>query len=311
VGTTSRGKGLIHETGRRSVGVLGSIGGKRGGRAFRSAELVLVIGTGFRHASLIPSGVKIVQVDRDATRIGRTFDVDAGILGDAGCALEKLARTVATKEEDATWWRSIDADRSEFMERLDAEGMDDSTPVNPGRVIQTIQRHVAADAIITVDVGDHTYWFYRDFLCAGQRTFLSANIASMGFGLPAALAAQLAYPDRQVVCLTGDGGFGMLMADFTTAVREKLPITVIVMNDGKLKNIKKEQARDGYPEFGIDFPNPDFASFAATCGGAGFRVEGPGMLDDAISAALASGRPAIVDVLVDPERTAASAKTVD
>ena len=311
VGTTSRGKGLIHETARRSVGVLGSIGGKRGGQAFRSAELVLVVGTGFRHASLIPPNVKIVQVDRDSTRIGRTFDVDAGILGDAGCALEKLARTVATKEEDASWWESIDSGRSEFITGLAAHAADDSAPVNPGRVIQTIQRHVAADAIITVDVGDHTYWFYRDFLCAGQRTYLSANIASMGFGLPAALAAQLAYPGRQVVCLTGDGGFGMLMADFTTAVREKLPITVVVMNDGKLKNIKKEQARDGYPEFGIDFPNPDFASFAETCGGAGFRVEEPGALDDAIASAFASDRPAIVDVLVDPERMAASAKTLD
>jgi pyruvate oxidase len=311
VATTSRGKGTVPETGRRSVGVLGSIGGKRAGRAFRSAELVLVVGTGFRHANLIPQGVKIVQVDRDSTRIGRTFDVDAGVLGDAGCALERLARSVADKGEDAAWWDSIDSERSEFEARLRAEANDDSTPVNPGRVVQSIQRHVATDAVITVDVGDHTYWFYRDFVCDGQRTFLSANIASMGFGFPAALAAQLAYPDRQVVCLTGDGGFGMLMADFTTAVREELPVTVIVMNDGRLKNIVKEQARDGYPEFGVEFPNPDFASFAETSGGLGFRVEDPGRLDDAVSTAFASDRPAIVDVVVDRERMAASAKTVD
>ena len=141
--------------------------------------------------------------------------------------------------------------------------------------------------------------------------FLSANIASMGFGLPAALAGQLAHPDRQVVCLTGDGGFGMLMADFTTAVREKLPINVVVMNDGRLKNIKKEQARDGYPEFGVAFPNPNFATFAETCGGIGFRVEEPDELESAIAAAFASSLPAIVEVMVDPERMAASAKTID
>ncbi len=312
IATTSRAKGAVRETERRSVGVLGSIGGKRGGRAFQGAELVLVIGTGFRHASLIPAGTKIVQVDRDSTRIGRTFDVDAGILGDAGAALSGLAAGVSPRStEDTEWWGKIDADRVAFLDELTAAGEDRSAPINPGFVIQALQRNVASDAVITVDVGDHTYWFYRDFICEGQRPFLSANIASMGFGLPAALSAQLDYPDRQVVCLTGDGGFGMLMADFTTAVREELPINVIVMNDGRLKNIKKEQARDGFPEFGISFPNPDFASFAETCGGLGYRVESPGDLDVAMSEAFASGRPAIIDVVVDPELMAASAKTVD
>ncbi len=312
IATTSRAKGVVRETERRSVGVLGSIGGKRAGRAFQGADLVLVIGTGFRHARLIAPGTKIVQVDRDATRIGRTFDVDAGIHGDAGAALSGLVAGVAPRStEDAEWWGKIEADRSAFIEGIAAAGKDRSTPINPGFVIQALQRNVASDAVITVDVGDHSYWFYRDFICDGQRTYLSANIASMGFGLPAALSAQLDFPDRQVVCLTGDGGFGMLMADFTTAVREKLPINVIVMNDGKLKNIKKEQAGEGYPEFGISFPNPDFAGFAESCGGLGFRVESPGELDAAMSEAFGSDRPAIIDVVVDPELMAASARTVD
>jgi pyruvate oxidase len=312
IATTSRAKGVVRETERRSVGVLGSIGGKRAGRAFQGADLVLVIGTGFRHARLIAPGTKIVQVDRDATRIGRTFDVDAGIHGDAGAALSGLVAGVAPRStEDAEWWGKIEADRSAFIEGIAAAGKDRSTPINPGFVIQALQRNVASDAVVTVDVGDHSYWFYRDFICDGQRTYLSANIASMGFGLPAALSAQLDFPDRQVVCLTGDGGFGMLMADFTTAVREELPINVVVMNDGKLKNIKKEQAGEGYPEFGISFPNPDFAGFAESCGGLGFRVESPGELDTAMSGAFGSDRPAIIDVVVDPELMAASARTVD
>jgi pyruvate oxidase len=311
IATTSRAKGAVPETERRSVGVLGSIGGKRAGRAFQGAELVLVIGTGFRHARLIPPGTKIIQVDRDSTRIGRTFDVDAGIHGDAGAALAGLVAGVAPKAtEDAEWWGKIDADRSAFIEDVTAAGEDRSAPINPGFVMQALQRNVASDAVITVDVGDHSYWFYRDFICSGQSTYLSANIASMGFGLPAALSAQLDYPDRQVVCLTGDGGFAMLMADFTTAVREKLPINIVVMNDGRLKNIKKEQAGEGYPEFGISFPNPDFAAFARSCGGLGYRVESPGDLDAAMSEAFASDRPTIIDVVVDPERVAASARTV-
>jgi pyruvate oxidase len=136
-------------------------------------------------------------------------------------------------------------------------------------------------------------------------------MASMGFALPAALSAKLDYPHKQVVCITGDGGFGMLMADFTTAVRENLAIKVIIFNDGKLKNIKKEQSRDGYPEFGVDFPNPDFADFARTCGGEGFKVEDPHELDETLKRAFESDKPAIIDVIVNPEEMAPAIKKVD
>ena len=135
-------------------------------------------------------------------------------------------------------------------------------------------------------------------------------MASMGFGLPAALSAKLDYPNTQVICITGDGGFGMLLADFTTAVREKLDITIIVFNDGKLKNIKKEQLRSNYPEFGVSFPNPDFAAFAETIGGKGFRILDPKKLDTALQEALQLKQPCIVDILVDPDKMAAGTKTV-
>lgn len=311
VATTSRAKGVIRETERRALGVLGSIGTIRAGRSLQGADLIIVAGTGFRHANLIPAGTRMIQIDRDASRIGRTFDVDVGIHGDAGRALTALAAAVDEKDEDAEWWSRIDELRTRYFEELDADAVDTAIPISPGYVIQSLRRHVAKDAIICADVGDHTYWFYKRFVCEGQETYLSANIASMGFGLPAALAGQLARPERQVVCVTGDGGFGMLMADFTTAVREKLPVNVIVFNDERLKNIKKEMARDGYPEFGIEFPNPDFAEFARTAGGLGFRVEDPGDLDAALEEAFASGRPALIDVVVDREKMAASAKRID
>jgi thiamine pyrophosphate-dependent acetolactate synthase large subunit-like protein/rubredoxin len=311
IATTSRAKGIINETSERSLGVLGSIGSKHAALAAQAADLVLVVGTGFRHANLIPSAVKLIQVDTDPTRIGRTFDVDVGILGDASAVLARLIEKVEGKDADAEFWSSIARLKAAHLQEVEADVSDLSRPVNPGYVIQCLRRQIARDAIICVDVGDHTYWFYKKFLCEGQRTYLSANIASMGFGLPAALSAKLDYPDRQVVCLTGDGGFGMLAADFTTAVRENLGITVIVFNDGKLKNIKKEQERDGYPEFGVDFPNPDFAQFAASCGGEGYRVENPSELDGVLRKALTSGRPTIVDVLVDPRRMAVSGKKLD
>ena len=133
----------------------------------------------------------------------------------------------------------------------------------------------------------------------------------MGFALPASLSAKLDYSDRHVICLTGDGGFAMLASDFTTAVREKLAIKVVVFNDGKLKNIMKEQARDGYPEFGVNFPNPNFAEFALTCGGEGFRVENPTELDAVLKKAFNSNKPSLVEVIVDPEKVAPSGKKID
>jgi pyruvate oxidase len=197
------------------------------------------------------------------------------------------------------------------MEELERESKDFSVPINPGFVIQALRRHLDTDAIITVDVGDHTYWFYKKFLCEGHKPYLNANMASMGFALPAALAAKLDFPDRQVICVAGDGGFGMLMADFTTAVREQLNIVAIVFNDKVLKNIKKELVRDGYPIFGVEFPNPNFAQFAESCGGFGVRVESPDKLDEALQKALKSNKPAIVEIITDPDKTAASTKKID
>ncbi len=171
-------------------------------------------------------------------------------------------------------------------------------------MIQAIKRHAEKNAIICVDVGDHTYWFYKKYTCDGEKTLMSANMASMAFALPASLAAQIDFPNRQVICVTGDGGFGMLMADFTTAVYNRLPIKVVLFNDSKLKNIKKEQMMYGYKEFGTDFVNPNFADFAKSCGGEGYRVEKPEELDKALEKAFKSDNPAIVDVVVDPDKMA-------
>lgn len=312
IATTSRAKGMISEAHKYCLGVLGSLGSKHAARGIQSADLIIVAGTGFRHANLIPAGMKIIQIDINPTRIGRTFDIDVGIVGDAGRVLAKLFSMIEKKEdEDPQFWKLINNMKEKHLKEIELDASDLSRPVNPGFVIQSLKRNVDEDAIICVDVGDHTYWFYKKFICEGQRTFLSANIASMGFGLPAALSAKLDYPDRQVVCLTGDGGFAMLASDFTTAVRENLAIKVIVFNDGQLKNIKKEQARDGYPMFGVNFPNPNFAKFAETCGGQGFRVENPTELDAMLLKSFESSKPSIVEIMIDPEKLSASGKKLD
>ena len=201
--------------------------------------------------------------------------------------------------------------KQEYMAELESEAKDLSIPINPGYVIQSLRRNLDKDAIICVDVGDHTYWFYKKFICEGHKTFLNANMASMAFALPAAIAAKINFPDKQVICFASDGGFGMLMADFTTAVREQLNIVVIIFHDCVLKNIKKESIRDGYPIYGVEFPNPNFAEYAQSCGGFGLRVETPNKLDDALQQALNSGKPSIIEIMTDPNKMAASTKRVE
>ncbi len=309
--TTSRAKGVVHETHKYALGVLGSIGTRHAAQAIRDSELIIIIGSGFRQANLVPAGIKILQIDNDPTRVGKTFDIDVGLVGDAKEVLKALIPLVKEKHEDEEFLSNAMKIREQHLKEIEEESKDISSPINPGYVIQALKRNVSDDAIITVDVGDHTYWFYKKFICEGQRPYLCANMASMGFGLPAALSAKLEYPDTQVICVSGDGGFAMLMADFTTAVREKLDITAIVFNDQKLKNIKKEQLREGFPEYGVSFPNPNFAEFAESCGGHGIRVEKAEDLDTALIEAFDSRKPSIVEIIVDPDKMAAATKRVD
>ena len=311
IATTSRAKGVVHETYKYAVGVLGSIGTKYSAKAIRDCDLILIIGSGFRQANLVSSGVKFIQIDNDPTRIGKTFDVDIGLVGDGKLVLQKLVPLINEQEENGDFLSGVFKMKQEYFAELEEEAKDLSVPINPGYVIQSLRRNLDKNAIICVDVGDHTYWTYKKFICEGHKMYLNANMASMGFALPASIAAKINYPEKQVICLASDGGFAMLMADFTTAVRENLNIMVVLFHDCVLKNIKKELIRDGYPIFGVEFPNPNFAEFAKSCGGFGIRIESPSKLDGALQQALKSGKPAIVEVMIDADKMAASTKKVE
>jgi pyruvate oxidase len=310
IATTSRAKGVIPETHRLAVGVLGSIGSRFAAKAVKKADLVIVIGSGFRQRNLLPD-IPVVQVDIDGVKLGRSFPIEGGLIGDAGEAVRMLLEGVEEKIPDDQYMAEIEDLKEAYLKELKKDAWDRSVPIYPGYVIQAIKRNAERDAIITIDSGDHTYWFFKKYVCDGERTLMSANMASMGFALPGALAAQIAFPGRQVICVNGDGGFGQLMADFTTAVREELPVNVVIFNDSKIKNIAKEQALYGYPVFGISFPNPDFAAYARSCGGEGYRCETPEELDEALKKGFASGRPCIFDVVVDPEKMAPLVKAAE
>ena len=298
IATTSRAKGVIPETHPLAVGVLGSLGTLCAAQAVTKSDLIIIAGSSFREKNLLHD-IPVIQVDINGVHLGKSFPVKVGMEGDAKLALGELEKKVSRKIPNEEYFEHIEKLKEEQLADIKKDAMDTSMPVSPGYVIQAIKKHAKKDALITVDSGDHTYWFYKRYLCDGEQTLFSSNMGSMAFAFPASMAGQLIYPDRQVICITGDGGFAMLMADFTTAVFNKLPVKVIIFNDGVLKNIIKEQEMYGYKAFGVEFINPDFADFAISCGGDGFRVERPEELDSAIEQAFSSTRPSIVDVVID------------
>jgi len=157
-------------------------------------------------------------------------------------------------------------------------------------------------AIITVDVGDNSFWFGRNFVMKQQTLLMSGYLATMGFGLPGAIAAKLAVPQKQVVCITGDGGFAQVMGDFLTAVEHNLDIIIVILNNRELAMISVEQKVEGYPKFATELKNPNFADYATSCGGVGFHVTVPNELKAALEEALAAKKPAVVDIETDPKR---------
>lgn len=299
IATTARAKGIVPETDELVLGVLGSIGNRFAPKIVAKSDLIIILGSGFRQRNLVPD-IEVIQVDVDAARVGKTFAVKVGIVGDAMKVIHMLKDVLPQRRINPDHAADIHSAHEQYKALLEEDAKNVQQPINPGAVIQAMSRQLAKDALICSDVGDHTYWFYKRFVCDGQQTLLCANMAGMAFGIPAAIASQFEQPERQIIAYTGDGGFGMAGMEFTTAVHNKLPITVIVMNDGKLKNIKKEQEEYGYPEYRVAFTNPDFAQIAESAGGMGIRVSEPEKLDGALRKALDSPLPSLVEVMVDP-----------
>lgn len=170
--------------------------------------------------------------------------------------------------------------------------------VHPAAVVRAIQNTVDDEAVICLDTGDHTVWFGRVFRPTRQRVLVSGKWRSMGFGLPAALAAKIERPQARVLALVGDGGLAMGLADFLTAVKYNLNITVVVMNNGSLAMEKNKMLAGGLAPEGTSLMNPDFAGFATSCGGRGFKVEHSDRLANTLREAFNSERPCIVDIKV-------------
>ena len=286
------------------VGLTGLLGTPAGYHAVEECDALLMVGTDFPYSVFYPSGRPIVQIDIKGEHLGKRCSVTKGLLGHAKPSLAALAGLIE-QETDSKHLASIQKRYDKWHGHNRKKYAIDSAhrPLHPQVVAQAVSDHAADDAIFAIDVGECTVWAARHLeLRRGQRMIGSFNHGSLGAAFPSALGAQALDPSRQVIALCGDGGFGMSLQDFVTAVRYGWPLTVIVFNNSTLGFVKMEMEATGYPEFGdaTDLVNPDFAKWAEACGGVGFSVSDPEELTSALNQAFSLSKPCIIDVFVDP-----------
>jgi len=298
--TTYRAKGFLPEDHEWVIGVLGHSGSPQARKLATDADLLITLGVGFSKFTNVPTDKPLVQVDTNPVKLGKGSDT-IPLWGNCALTIPKLTAMVRVRNPEHPL-KEIAGMKREWLDQLDREADADAVPLRPPFIMKVLSEVIPDDAVITVDVGENQWWFGRNFRMKRQRFAMSGYLATMGFGFPAAIAAKLAYPEKQVICITGDGGFSQAMCDFVTAVRYDLPMVVIVMNNHQLGMIQVEQLMEHYPNYGTELLNPDFAAYAEACGGVGIRVGKPDDLRGAVERAMDLPVPVILDVDTDPRR---------
>ena len=299
--TTFRAKGLVPDTHPLGGGVLGRSGTPVASWLMNESDLLLVVGASFSNHTGIAPYKPVVQVDDTPTAIGRFDAVTASVLGDA--ALSVAALHEAVRDADPEDQRPDVAERWGIWraEKARRAADDRGAGVSAAAVFAALSEHLPADAVVTVDVGNHAYSLGRYLESQGQPVLMSGYLGSIGFGYPAAIGAWAADPDRPVVAVTGDGGFGQYATELTTAVKYGIPVKHLLLNNNSLGKISKEQLASDYPVWHTSLHNPDWAAYAELCGATGLRVTERGQLDDAMSALFAAPGPALLCVEQDAE----------
>ncbi|GAA0381519.1 thiamine pyrophosphate-binding protein [Microbispora corallina] len=301
---TLPGKAVIPDDSPFAVGGIGLLGTRPGEDLVEDCDTLLMVGTNFPYTKHLPEPgkVAVVQIEADPVRAGLRLPTQVPMVGDAKEGLAALLPLLRRRDDRSHLEKYQDAMRK-WREDMAALVSPKRSPIAPQYLIGCVDRAASDDAILTCDSGTIATWAARHWTIRGRREFyLSGNLATMAPGLPYAIAMQLAHPGRQVISFIGDGGFAMLMAEFHTAARLGLPITVVVNNNDSLGQILWEQMVLGYPEHGVRFglPATDFSAWARSCGAYGRKVTDPADVDEAVRQALAHDGPALVDVDVDP-----------
>lgn len=297
------GKAVVPDDHPLTTGGLGLLGTTPSQNAMENCDALLMIGTSFPYVEFLPDHdqAKGIQIDDKPDRIGLRFPVDVGLVGDAKPTVAALLDFVQHKE-DRSFLETAQSEMKDWWELMETRAMRDEVPIKPQRVAWELSKLAKEDAIISGDSGTNTTWIARQFKIKKDQKFsCSGTLATMAPGLPYSIAAQIAFPERQSIAFVGDGGFTMLMGEFATAVKYNLAIIVVIIKNNVLGQIKWEQIVFlGNPEYGVELQPIDFAKYAEACGGLGFTVHEPDDIAPTLEKAMASGKPCVVEVYVDP-----------
>jgi len=281
------------------VGGIGQGGNPLAKELFKKADVVLIVGSTWWPDNYVPTTAKIIQIDNTVENIGGGIPVKIGVIGDAKNIVRLLSEGLKQTQND-DWVKQCLQVKEKWNEKNDKERATSGGPLHPARIVKAINDTVASDAIISVDTGDVTVWVNRNFKPVHQTFLFSGTWRTMGFGLPAAMAAKLVHPTKQVIAVVGDGGLEMSFADLLTAVRYEIDITVVVFNNHSLQMEKDKMVVGGYEPEGVSLTNPDFVQIAKGCGLKGFEVKTEEELEKVIAEALTFTGPVLVSVETAP-----------
>ncbi len=306
--TTFKGKGLISDTHPLGCGVLGRSGTPIASYFMNEADLLIVLGASFSNHTGISDHIKTIQIDFDLMTLGKFHAVDLPVWGEIGETVRLIKEDLETgshnssdrRPEIAARWKIWRAEKQKRIGERSENGIGSAV------VFDVLTRAIPSNAIIAVDVGNNTYSFGRYFECKAQSVLMSGYLGSIGFAVPAAMGAWAAttekdseHTNRPVVSISGDGGFGQYLAEFSTVVKYNMNITHFLLNNAELGKISKEQRSGDWDVWQTSLHNPDFSKYAHLCGAMGIRVNDETKLESAVAAALAHDGPALVEIITD------------
>lgn len=299
--TTFKAKGAIPDSHPLACGVLGRSGTPVASYFVNESDLIIVLGASFSNHTGIPTFRPIIQVDFDQMTLGKFHKVDIPVWGEIGVTVNILNESLKEYSGNKDRRSHIAERKAIWKTEKESRAKDDKgNGINSAAVFEAMNKIVPDNAVISVDVGNNAYSFGRYFECKNQSVLMSGYLGSIGFGYPAAMGAWAAAPDRPIVAVTGDGGFAQYMAELTTAVKYKMNITHILLNNNELGKISKEQRADKFEVWETNLHNPNFSSYAENCGALGIRITDKSELENAIKKAIEHNGPSMVEIITDP-----------
>lgn len=303
------GKAVIPDDHPVCIGGLGLLGTEPATDAMNEADTLLMIGTSFPYIDYLPKPgqARGIQIDIKPNNIGLRYPVEIGLVGDSKLVLSELLSLLHQRSEtEREFLKSKQDAMVDWNKLLKEQSTRTDKPIKPQVIADAVSELLEDNAIISVDCGTNTSWAAQYInIRKGMKFSLSGTLATMACGLPYAIAAQIAFPDRQCIAFVGDGGFTMLMGEFATAVQYNLPIKIIVIKNNTLGMIRWEQmAFLGNPEYGVEFTPIDFVKFAEACGGIGYAIKEPDEISSIMEQAMKMDKdrrkPVIIEASVDP-----------